>query len=154
MKCDTRQPFEVQSYIGTDIAQLRDDGERPPKSAKFVADLEIDPNPAGGVSYTYLLSANRERSSWILWLKGENPEAERPPFLYCRIATGRPYHRYDAKFAAEQLLMKSWQDERDVGRSAPMEICIWKPGLLTKQDIGRVIVAVFGDHRVRLTSVE
>jgi hypothetical protein len=46
VRTENRQPFEVQSYIGTDIAQMRDDGERPPRSAKLVVDLEIGPNPA------------------------------------------------------------------------------------------------------------
>jgi hypothetical protein len=64
MKSENRQPFEVQSYIGSEIAELREDGERPPTSAKF---LETDPNPAGGVCRTDLLSTNRERSVWTLW---------------------------------------------------------------------------------------
>jgi hypothetical protein len=50
--------------------------------------------------------------------------------------------------------MKSWQDERDTERFAPLEVCIWKPGLLWKEDVGRIIVTLFGDDRVKLTSVE
>jgi hypothetical protein len=110
-----------------------------------VVDLEIDPNPAGGVYRTYLLSTNRERSAWTLWLKGENPDASRPRFLYCPIAIGRPRRGYPAGFAAEQLLIKSWQDERDKWGLAPVKVFIWKSGLLTKQDIHRIKQTVFGE---------
>jgi hypothetical protein len=47
MKSENGQHFDVQSYIGTDIAQMRADGERPPRSAKLVVDLEIGPPYAG-----------------------------------------------------------------------------------------------------------
>jgi len=86
--------------------------------------------PGSGDFRIYLLSTNRERSLWILWLMGEN---EKP--LYCRIATGRPYRGSPAKFAAERLLTKSWQDERDTEGWHPPEALVLNAGLLNREDI-------------------
>ena len=104
IKSENRQPFEVQSYL----AELCEDGERPPRSAKMVAYLDLGSGPGGGDYRIYSLSTNRERSLWILWLTAT--DLDKP--LYGRVATGRPYRGYPARFAAEQLLIKSWQDER------------------------------------------
>jgi hypothetical protein len=41
MKAENRQQFEVQSYIGSEVAQLHEDGERPPRSAKLVVGLDM-----------------------------------------------------------------------------------------------------------------
>ena len=109
MTSKNRQPFEIQSYIGGDIAEPREDGERPPRSAKFVVYLDMGSGPGGGDYRTYLLCTNRERSDWTLWLRCNDYDLGKP--LYGRIATGWPYRGYEARFAAEQLLIKSWQDE-------------------------------------------
>src|SRR3954454_14663473 len=101
MTSENRQPFEIQSYVGSDIAQLREDGERPPRSAKFVVDLDMGSGPGGGDYRTYLLSTNRERSLWILWLRGNDYDSGKP--MYYQVATGWPYWGYAARFAAEQL---------------------------------------------------
>jgi hypothetical protein len=42
MKSENQHPFEVQSYIGTDIANMGL-GEGPPRSAKLVVDLKSTP---------------------------------------------------------------------------------------------------------------
>jgi hypothetical protein len=51
MKSENRQPFAVRSYIkkwnSSDLAQIRA-GERPPRSAKLVADLDMGSSPGGG----------------------------------------------------------------------------------------------------------
>jgi hypothetical protein len=141
MKSEKLQQFEVQSYIGTEIAQLREDGERPPRSAKLVVDLDMGSHPGGGDYRTYLLSTNRERSAWILWLTGN--DWDKP--LYCRIATGWPYRGCGARFAAEQLLLRSWQDERNKEAWDPAWVLVLKAGLLTKEDIRRVELNVFGE---------
>jgi hypothetical protein len=134
IKSVNRQPFEVQSYL----VELCEDGERPPRSAKMVAYLDLGSGPGGGDYRIYSLSTNRERSLWILWLTAT--DWDKP--LYGRVATGRPYRGYPARFAAEQLLIKSWQDERAIGwlqdRARVME-----EGLLNKQDIHRINMAVF-----------
>jgi hypothetical protein len=132
MKSENRQPFEVQSYVGGE------DGERPPRSAKMVAHLDLGSGPGGGDYRTYLLSTNRERSLWILWLDWDKP-------LYCRVATGRPYRGYTARFAAEQLLIKSWHHERAVYGWLPDCALVLQEGLLNKEDIHRIKMAVLGE---------
>jgi hypothetical protein len=147
MKSENRQYFEVQSYIGTDIADITR-GERPPRSAKLVVELDMGGCPGYDLFRGYLLSTNRERSSWILWLEGNHPDGYGRPFLYCRMAEGRPYRGYTAKFAAEQLLIKSWQDERDKwGLDRPCG-SVLRAGLLKQKDINRIKVTVFGEETI------
>jgi len=142
MKSKNPPPFKVRSYIGTDIAQfLESGGERPPRSAKLVAALDIDPSPGSSDYRIYLLSTNQKRSSWILW---QRADTDYLPNSYCRVAAGRPYRGYEAKFAAEQLLTKSLEDERDKWGNVPMHAHVDKAGLLTKEDIDRITLAVFG----------
>jgi hypothetical protein len=136
MQSEERQHFKVQSYL----AELSEDGERPPRSAKFVVDLDLGSSPGGGDYRTYLLSTDRKRSLWILWLRGN--DWHKP--LYCRVAAGQPYRGYPAKYAAEQLLMKSWQDERGIGEVPPY-VSVLQEGLLTKADIRRIKLTVFGE---------
>jgi hypothetical protein len=133
MKSRNQQHFKVHSYIG----ELREDGERPPRSAKMVVDLDLGSSPGGGDLRTYFLSTNRNRSAWILWLRGN--DWHKP--LYCKMATGEPYHGYPARFAAEQLLIRSWQDEG----LRPPYVTVSGEGLLTKQDIQRIKATVFGE---------
>jgi len=140
-KLPTGQHFKVHSYIGTDIALFHEDGERPPRSAKLVVDFDLGSHPAGGDYRTYLLSSNRQRSAWTLWIRGN--DWDKP--LYCRIAAGRPYRAYPARFAAEQLLIKSWQDARNKEEWLPPYACVLKPGLLNQEDINRIKLAVFGE---------
>jgi hypothetical protein len=141
IKSENRQPFEVQSYIGSQFAELREDGERPPRSAKMVAYLDLGSGPGGGDYRTYLLSTNRERSLWILWATAMHDSGKR---LYCQIATGRPYRGYPAKFAAEQLLIKSWQDEVALAEISDRPR-VMEEGLLNKEDVHRITMAVFGE---------
>jgi hypothetical protein len=133
----SRQQFKVKCYTGR---QLREDGERPPRSAKLVVSVDMGSGPGGGDHRSYLLSTNRERSLWVLWLRGDDWEVP----LYCRIATGRPYRGYPARFAAEQLLIKSWQDEHDKEKRLPPYVSVWTTGLLTDEDIRRIKRTVFG----------
>ena len=102
------QPFEVQSYVGSDIAQFGY-GERPPKSAKLVASVDMGSGPEGGDYRTYFLSTDRERSGWTLWQMGHDYDTGKR--LYCRVAYGSPYRGFRAAYAAEQLLTKAWQDD-------------------------------------------
>jgi hypothetical protein len=135
--------FEVQTYVGSDIAQL-EDGERPPRSAKLVVDLDMGSHPGGGDYRAYLLSTNRECSAWILWLRFKDWN-DKP--LYCRIATGRSHRGCEARFAAEQLLLRSWQDERDQeGQEPPPWVLVLEAGLLTEEDIDRLKLTVFGEE--------
>jgi hypothetical protein len=58
---------------------------------------------------------------------------------------GRPYRGYSAKFAAEQLLIKSWQDARDKEGWAPEDWLVMDAGLLNQEDISRIKEAMFGE---------
>ena len=63
MKSEDRQPFKVRSYVkkwyGSDLAQVRA-GERPPKSAKLVADLDMGSSPQEPETFGYIYSAPTE----------------------------------------------------------------------------------------------
>ena len=107
----------------------------------MVAYLDLGSGPGGGDYRTYLLSTNRERSLWILWATAID-DLGKP--LYCQIATGRPYRGYPAKFAAEQLLIKSWQDEVALEGLSDGALVMGE-GLLNKEDIHRINMAVFGE---------
>ena len=61
-------PFEAQTYIGSDIAQMRTDGDRPPRSAKLVASVDMGSGPGGVTHRTYLISTDRARKGWTLWI--------------------------------------------------------------------------------------
>ena len=73
--------------------------------------------------------------------------------MYCRLASGRPYRGYSAKFAAEQLLMRSWQEERDALELECPEVHVCKASLLTEKDINRIAQFVFawiGEKEIKL----
>ena len=111
IKSSGSQPFEVQSYIGSDIAQMQEE-ERPADSAELVASVWL-----GGNDYrTYLLETDKEgsgggESGWTLWQMGDDYDTGRP--FCCRIAFAYPYSGCAAAFVAEQLLTKALEDERD-----------------------------------------
>ncbi len=82
----SNQNFETQSYIGSDIAQMGYEGERPPRSARFVVAIDMGSGPGGGDYRTYLLSTDKERSGWTLWQMGHDYDTGKR--LYCRVAYG------------------------------------------------------------------
>ena len=135
----TKQPFEVQSYVGSNIAQLGY-GERPPRSAKFIASLDMGSGPGCGDYRTYLLSTDKERSGWTLWHMAHDYDTGKR--LYCRVADGSPYRGYQPEYAAEQLLTKVWLDESDEG-SLIQNVLVKEAGLLTAEDIQRVAQTVY-----------
>jgi hypothetical protein len=139
-KSSEGQPFEVQTYIGSDIAQMQE-VERPAKSAELVASVWF-----GGDDYrTYLLETRkrgvgRGKSGWILWQKGHDDNTGRP--LYCRIAFGYPFSDRAAAFVAEQLLAKALEDEMMLHTEADGG-AVEAEGLLSAQDIWRIFARVF-----------
>jgi hypothetical protein len=154
----TTPEFKIHSYVGTDIALPGQTGERPPRSAKLVVDIDMGSNPGSGDFRIYRISSNRERLLWILWLSAEDEDGAYTQ--HCRVATGRPYRGYPAKVAAEQLLTKAWQDERDKYSDQFQHIellvpkgTLWIPhdtlvmnvGLLNQEDINRIRLTVFGE---------
>jgi hypothetical protein len=139
MKSSDSQPFEVQTYIGSDIAQMQE-VERPAKSAKLVASVWF-----GGDDYrTYLLETRkrwvgRRKLGWTLWQKGHDDNTGRP--LYCRIAFGYPYSGRAAAFVAEQLLTRALEDEM-LDHTEADGGAIEAEGLLSAQDIRRIVARV------------
>ena len=135
------EEFQVQSFIGSDIAQMKGcGGERPPKSAQLVASLDMGSGPGGGDYRTYLLEGDSKRLEWTLWQKGSDCDTGKP--LYCRVAFGSSRQPTQPEYAAEQLLMKVWEDERDwgyLGHSVGVEAA----GILTDEDIKRIALKVF-----------
>src|SRR4051794_13893966 len=125
--------LEVQSYVGSDIAQMGSQRERSPRAAELVASIDMGSGPGGGDYRTYLLSTDRERSGWTLWQKGSDYDTGK--VLYCRVAYGTPGRGIHPKDAAEELLTKTWQAERDLEGVLPHRILVELAGLLTARTI-------------------
>jgi hypothetical protein len=109
LSVDKTAPFETGSYIGTDIAQFKEDGEKPPRTAKLVVSLYWSWAPGTDVSATYFLSTNRKRTGWFLWERGYDDYMGKT--VYCRVAWGAPYRGYSAKYVAKRLLAEAWLGE-------------------------------------------
>src|SRR4051812_16613944 len=124
--------LDVECYIGSEIAQMRSNGERPPRSAKLLARVDLGGGPGGGDYRAYFLSSDVERSGWTLWQSGADYDTGKP--FYCRVAHGTPYRGVKANDAAEQLLTKAWEYERDLEGSEPQWVIIEEPGLLGLED--------------------
>ena len=133
------KPFQVQSYIGSEIAQMRRGGERPPRSAQVVASLDMGSGPGGGDYRTYLLSF--DEAGWTLWQEGTDYDTGEP--LFCRVAYGWPYQEDELESAAERLLTRVWEDELAEG-TMPSAVGVVAPGLLTEDGIARLALRIFG----------
>ncbi|MSO88939.1 MAG: hypothetical protein EXQ89_03070 [Rhodospirillaceae bacterium] len=144
MKPSSGENFQAHSYIGSDIAQMGYEGERPPRSAKFVASFDMGSGPGGGDYRTYLLCTDKKRSEWTLWQRGSDYDTGK--HLYCRVAYGWPYRGYSAKYAAEQLLIRAWEDERNLEGFLPSSAGMELAGLLTTEDIERIVLTMFADQ--------
>ena len=143
----SNQVFDaMDSYIGSGIAQIGYDDDRPPRSAKFVVSLDMGSGPGGGDYRTYLLCTDKTRSYWNLWMEYSGHGQ------YCRIAWGEPYRGIPAERAAELLLTKSWEDERDIeGLYSYGKLSVEGDGLLTAMDIHRIERAVYESASDALT---
>jgi hypothetical protein len=64
---------------------------------------------------------------------------------YGRIAYGSPYRGCPARYAAEQLLTKTLEDDRDVAWVAPPWY-VTDPGLLDSDDIRRIGLPLFSSE--------
>ena len=100
------------------------------------------PIQEGAATIVYICSAPTESDHYgPCGLKREDADGEP---LYYRIATGRPYRGYGARLAAEQLLIKAWQAERDEldksGYGPLYHLEVFEPGLLTHLPRERIIV--------------
>jgi hypothetical protein len=144
IKASGSQPFEVHTYIGSDIAQMQEE-ERPAESAELVASVWL-----GGNDYrTYLLETNKKgsgggESGWTLWQMGDDYGTGRP--FCCRIAFAYPYSGCAAAFVAEQLLTRALEDERGLYGMFHTERdgeAVEAEGLMSAQDVRRIFTAVF-----------
>jgi hypothetical protein len=136
------QPFQVHSYIGSNIAQMGEMNESPPQSAELVASVYM----GGNDSRTYLLSAHlartdRETSGWTLWQQGSDYDTGQP--LYCRVGFGYPLQGYQAAFAATQILARTWEDESMEGLLVS-HVTVDAAGLLSAEEVRRIFAQVFG----------
>ena len=135
------QPFNVQSYIGSDIAQMQEE-ERPPEPTELVASVHL----GGNDDRTYLLCTEMEasgggESGWTLWQMGDDFDTGRP--FCCRVAFAYPYSDRDAAFVAEQLLTKVLEDEHHFDGLPPERATLGAAGLLSAQDLRRIFAKVF-----------
>lgn len=124
-------PLDIQSYIGSDIAQMGG-GEKPPKSVLVVAKVDMGSGPGGGAYRTYLLQRDRWRKRWTLWEKGSDYDTGKP--LYCRVAYGESTSAAKPEHAARLLLERVWLDEIREG-FLPGSIAVEETGLLSRDDI-------------------
>ena len=146
MKSPNRQPFSAESAesnAAQDIEIMRELDQRPPRSAKLVACIDFGSGPGGGDYRTYLLSTDRGRSGWSLWLMVSDYDTGKQ--IYCEAASGSPCRGYSAKYAAEQLLTKVLEDERDIGWADPPPWGVMEAGLLDADDIERIGTTVFAE---------
>lgn len=87
-----------------------DPPEKPPRSARFVARLDMfSQSPWHERSDTYRLSKNRRRSHWILWMGYYDDLTDRMLYQpYALLACGDT----DAAGAAREMLEAAWTEER------------------------------------------
>jgi hypothetical protein len=141
MNSSGSQRFEVQSYIGSDIAQMGELRERPPETAEPVASVYL-----GGNDYrVYLLSTEKEsvgagKSGWTLWQMGHDYDTGEP--LFCRLAAGYPYDGSRSALVAERLLTQVLKDERNEGL-LPSPVGVDATGLLSAKDVQRIFAQAF-----------
>ena len=135
--------FKVEAYAGRDIEQMIEDNERPPRSAKLVAEIDFGSGPGGGDYRTYFLCTDRKRSGWYLWMMLSDYDTGKP--VYDNVAFGRPYRGISPKHAAEELLTKLLEDKRDIYEIASGSWYVMEPGLLDAGDIKRIELTVWGE---------
>ncbi len=113
MSASSNARFKTPRFIFAIDAALPpgiDPPEKPPRSARFVARLDMfSYSPWHERSDTYRLSKNRRRSHWILWMG-----------YYDDLTDGMLYQPYaflacgdtDAAGAAREMLEAAWTEER------------------------------------------
>jgi hypothetical protein len=125
-------PFKITTHLDSGFGT-----EKPPKSAKLVAQVSWSWGPANSRVDRYLICADRKRRAWILWsINNDDYEQQ----MYARIAMARPHHGYTAKFAAEQLLIACWKSELKMWETDLSGGRVDKEGLL--EPISKLLRAV------------
>jgi hypothetical protein len=139
----SEQPIVTVSYVGSEIAEFRQGGERPPRSAKLVVSLSWSWGPAHSRYSVYWLCTDRKRSGWYLWEQGSDYDTGRP--LFRMVAACSPYRGCPAKYAAGQLLISAWKGEVEFEYAELEGVYVEKEGLLTTDDIQRIENKVVGE---------
>src|SRR3954463_14693480 len=128
-----KPPFDIQCYIGSDIAQMQSE-EMPPPSAVLVATVACGGNDVR----TYLLETRKKNprgeTGWTLWQTGIDFD---DASVSCRIAAAYPYSDQPDRFVAGQLLERALYDEA-VFETLTSEISVWDEGVLSGQDVERI----------------
>ena len=83
----------------------------------------------------FWLCTDQSRSAWYLYEEDHDYDTGKP--LYACVATGMPYRKVDARYAAMELLLAAWikQAEYEDDFSIPN---VEKPGLLDSEDVIRI----------------
>jgi hypothetical protein len=110
-----RKAFTSDSFIGSEIAEFRLNGEKPPRTAKLVVSLSWSWSPAHYRSATYQLSANPRKNRWTLWEKSSDYDTGKP--MYACVALGEPYKGCSPELASKELLTAAWRGEISQGSS-------------------------------------
>jgi len=135
------QPFEISNMVGCDFFELAADGERPPRSAKLVASLDMGSGPGGGDYRKYYICSDKHRTGWALWEMINDYDTGRP--IYARRAWGEPYKGYPAVEAAKRMMLDCLLAE-DKYRT---EIRVEVDGLLDGNDFDRILEIIEEEAR-------
>jgi hypothetical protein len=149
MKTRERATFEIFSRVGIDLDELSMLEERPPRSAKLVAHVDFGSGPGGGDYRKYLVSADKCRTEWRLWVNHTDYDSGQS--AYYLIAYGTPFRGHSAKYAAEQLLTKVLGDELQIDSVQFGGWQVLESGLLDIEDIDRIAERLSDDEEARLS---
>jgi len=135
----TDKDFRVEVLPGWEI----DDNDRPPRSAKFVAEVSWSWSPVHSLFVKLWLSTDRKRAAWYLYEEIADFDSGKP--RHACVAMGKPYRGILASEAAEQLLYAIWCKEKIEEESYGTDFSVpsvQQDGLLTTKDIGRIAESV------------
>lgn len=116
--------------------------EKPPRSALFVASVDMFSQSACNQRFDkYLLSRNRKRSHWILWLGYFDDDMELK-WVYMPYAL-MPCRGVSAKDAATEMLCAIWSEERGRESLSTPFSAVGAAGLLTADDLREIAARVW-----------
>ncbi len=135
------QPSRVIFAIVSTPPHGIDPPEKPPRSARFVASLDMFSQSASNErSDRYLLSKNRKRSHWILWMGYFNDDEGRMQYQPYALL---PCKGMDANAASREMLEVAWLEEKRLGwLDTPFEAVI-ADGLLTVDELREIAARVW-----------
>jgi hypothetical protein len=125
--------FIVNSFADRPLPEPGEKRERLPRSAKLVASLDCGSGPGGGDYRTYLISKDRKRSGWCLWLKVSDYDTGE--WIHLSVAWGEPCHVHRTTVAAKLLL--SAVLKKDYFLSGFIRVT--EAGILCQADIDKIM---------------